>query len=199
MFSVSSKCVSRRTPAARNLNLRRFVMLGGILLALPICALAQQATIVGTVTDPSGAVVPKAAITVTSVGTGETRKSETNDAGQFVVPSLPIGQYNVRAKATGFGDSEKNGVVLNVDDRDRVDFVLKVGSQIESVTVEATAVAVQADTGEVSTVINGQQVAELGTNGRSILSLYALSAGAASLQTDLIIPVLLIAAAAVRA
>ena len=189
MFSVSSKCVNLPTPATRNFNLRHLVMLCVIAVGFSICSLAQQATIVGTVTDPSGAVVPKASITVTSVGTGETRKSETNDAGQYVVPSLPIGQYNVSAKAAGFGDSEKNGLVLNVDDRDRVDFVLKVGSQIESVTVEATAVAVQSDSGEVSTVINGNQVSELGTNGRSILSLYALSAGAASLQTDLIIPV----------
>src|SRR5882724_11015377 len=187
MFSVSSKCVNNPTPAS-TINFRNLVMLCAIMVGFSICSLAQQATIVGTVTDPSGAVVPKASITVTSVGTGESRSSETSDAGQYVVPSLPIGHYNVTVKAQGFGESSKNDIVLNVDDRDRIDFVLKVGSQIENVTVEANAIAVQADTGEVSTVITGQQVAELGTNGRSLLSLYALTSGASSLQGDLVLP-----------
>src|SRR5882724_4096857 len=187
MFSVSSKCVNNPTPAS-TINFRNLVMLCAIMVGFSICSLAQQATIVGTVTDPSGAVVPKASITVTSVGTGESRSSETSDAGQYVVPSLPIGHYNVTVKAQGFGESSKNDIVLNVDDRDRIDFVLKIGSQIESVTVEANAIAVQADTGEVSTVITGQQVAELGTNGRSLLSLYALTSGASSLQGDLVLP-----------
>jgi hypothetical protein len=157
-------------------------------LAISLQAFGQEATIVGTVTDPSGSVVPNVAITITSVDTGEARNSVTNDTGQYVVPGLPIGHYNVSAKATGFGPAARNGIVLNVNDRTRVDFVMKVGATQESVTVEANAVQVQADTGEVSNVITGEQVSELGVNGRSVYSLYALSPGASSIQGDLVIP-----------
>jgi Carboxypeptidase regulatory-like domain len=159
-----------------------------IFFGLSFHAFGQEATIVGTVTDASGSVVPNVTVTITNTGTGEARTSTTNDTGQYVAPGLIIGSYNVTAKASGFGAAEKNGVVLNVNDRARVDFVLKVGSISENVTVEANAVQVQSDSSEVSTVISGQQVAELGVNGRSVYSLYALTPGASSVQGDLVIP-----------
>jgi hypothetical protein len=159
------------------------------LLATTLYTFGQEATILGTVTDPSGSVVPNVAMTITHVETGETRHSVTNDTGQYVAPDLPIGHYNVSAKAAGFGPTARNGIALNVDDRVRVDFVLKMGAVQESVTVEANAVAVQSDSSEVSAVITGNQVAELGTNGRSVYSLYALAPGASSTQGDLVLPV----------
>jgi hypothetical protein len=157
-------------------------------LAISLHAFGQEATILGTVTDPSGSVVPNVAITVTGVDTGEARNSITNDTGQYVVPGLPIGRYNVSAKATGFGPAAKNGIVLNVNDRTRIDFVMKVGAIQESVSVEANAVQVQSDSSDVSQVITGKQVSELGVNGRSVYSLYALTPGASSVQGDLVIP-----------
>jgi hypothetical protein len=169
-------------------NKGRLTALFLLLLAASLYSFGQEATILGTVTDSSGAAVPNAAITITRVETGETRSSATNETGQFVAPGLPIGHYNVSVKAAGFGSSDRNNIVLNVDDRSRIDFVLKVGATSEHVEVEANAVAVQTDSGEVSTVINGQQVAELGTNGRSVYSLYALTPGASSIQGDLITP-----------
>ncbi len=157
-------------------------------LGLSLHAFGQEATIVGTVTDPSGSVVPNVAITVIHVETGEARSSITNSAGQYVAPDLPIGHYNVDAKLTGFSAAETNGIVLNVNDRIRVDFVLKVGTQTEHVTVEANAVQVQTDSGEVSSVITGQQIATLGVNGRSMYTLFALTPGASSIQGDFITP-----------
>jgi hypothetical protein len=167
---------------------RHFAILLTLLLAAAALSFAQEATIVGTVTDPSGAAVPNVEVTATSVDTGVTRTVTTNDTGQYVLPSLHIGHYTLNTKAAGFGPSERAGIVLNVDDRTRIDFTLQVGTKQEQVTVEANAVQVQTDTGEVSTVINGKQVAELGTNGRSVYSLYALTPGAASIQGDLILP-----------
>ncbi len=151
-----------------------------MVLGLP--AFGQEATIVGTVTDSSGLVVPNATIIVTHTNTGQARSLKTNDAGQYVAPDLNIGNYMVRAEATGFKAAEKKNIVLNVNDRTRIDFVMQVGSVSESVTVEANAVAVQADSGDVSSVITGQQVTELATNGRSLYNLYALSPGASSIQ-----------------
>src|SRR3984957_666997 len=162
----------------------RLAMLYAFLLGLSLHAFGQDAPIVGTVTDSSGAAVPNVAVTVTHVETAETRSTVTTDTGQYAVPSLPIGHYNVSVVAAGFGPSEKNGIVLNVNDRTRVDFALKVGTKQELVTVEANAVAVQSDSSEVSSVMTGQQVAELGTNGRSVYSLYALAPGASGIQAD---------------
>lgn len=157
-------------------------------LGLSFHAFGQEATILGTVTDPSGSVVPNVAITITHVETGEVRSTVTNSAGQYVAPDLTIGHYNVGAKAAGFSTAETNGIVLNVNDRTRVDVVLKVGTTQENVTVEANAVQVQADSGEVSSVITGQQVADLGVNGRSVYTLFALTPGASSIQGDFITP-----------
>ncbi|MGA3103367.1 MAG: TonB-dependent receptor [Terriglobales bacterium] len=167
---------------------RYFAAIFVFLLLGALYSFAQEATIVGTVADPSGAALPNVAITVTHVETAETRTSVTNSDGQYVVSALPIGHYNVSAKAPGFSSADRSNIVLNVNDRTRIDFDLKVGATTESITVEASAVAVQSDSSEVSTVINGNQVSELGTNGRSILSLYALTPGASSGQPDLIIP-----------
>jgi hypothetical protein len=151
-------------------------------------AFGQEATILGTVTDPSGSVVPNVTVTLTHTETAESRSTVTNTAGQYVAPDLPIGRYNVSAKAAGFSVAETNNIVLNVNDRTRVDFVLKVGAQSEHVTVEANAIQVQADSGEVSSVITGQQIADLGVNGRSVYTLFALTPGASSIQGDFITP-----------
>ncbi len=186
MNRLFSACADK---AFRALKHYRYQLVFCVLLSgLPIFAFGQEGTILGTVTDPSGSVVPNVAITITDVDTNTARTSATNDTGQYVVPGLPIGHYKVTAKASGFGTAERAGIVLNVNDRDRIDFVLKVGTAQESVTVEANAVQVQSDSGEVSTVISGQQVSELGVNGRSIFSLYDLTPGASSIQGDLITP-----------
>ena len=186
MSYLSSACAERIIRALK--QYRHLLVLSVMLIGLPIFAIAQEATIVGTVTDPSGSVVPNAAITITNTDTNEARSSVTNETGQFVVPGLPVGHYNLSAKATGFGAEAKAGIVLNVNDRTRVDFVLKVGSTQENVTVEANAVQVQSESNEVSTVISGEQVSELGVNGRSVYSLFSLTPGASSIQGDFITP-----------
>lgn len=167
---------------ARNLAiLCMFLFLGSL-------AFAQEATIVGTVTDPSGSVLPNVTVTVTSTDSGQVHTYTTNDAGQYVAADLSIGHYTVKAEASGFSSAVKEGVVLNVGDRDRLDFALKVGSVSESVTVESNPIAVQADTGEVSDVITGRQLSQLSTNGRSMYSLINLTPGASSGQGDFQIP-----------
>ena len=159
-----------------------------VLLFVASFAFAQEATIVGTITDPSGSVLPNVAVTITSSDTGQVHTFTTNDAGQYVAAGLPIGHYTVKAEASGFKSASKDGVVLNVGDRDRLDFALTVGAISEKVTVEANPIAVQSDSSEVSSVITGQQVTQLSTNGRSVYSLFALTPGASSLQGDFITP-----------
>jgi hypothetical protein len=185
MDSCSSQLADILVRAVKNLRLAMFCT---FFLAFSFHAFGQEATLVGTVSDSSGAALPNVAITITSVETGTVRSSTTNDVGQYVAPGLPIGHYSVSAKAPGFSIAETNGIVLNVNDRIRVDFTMKVGKIQEQVTVEANAVMVQTDTGEQSTVITGQQVTQLATNGRSVYSLFALAPGASSIQGDFVTP-----------
>ncbi len=169
-------------------DVRLTLLVAAFVFILSAQGFAQEATIVGTVTDPSGAAVANATITVTNLDTGLARTLTTSGDGQYVVPDLRIGRYTVRAAAAGFKTTEQQNITLQVNDRTRVDLKLTVGSAQEQVTVEAAAIAVQSDTGEVSDVITGQQLSQLSTNGRSMYSLISLTPGASSGQGDFQIP-----------
>ena len=103
-------------------------------------------------------------------------------------PVLNIGHYSVKAEVPGFKTFEQNDIVLQVGDRTRVDVQLQVGNIKESVTVEAEAIAVQSESGEVSDVITNKQMSQLATNGRSIYALTTLVPGASGNMSDLNIP-----------
>src|SRR5215831_17661631 len=165
------------------------VVLALLLVGVTFLASAQEGTIVGTVTDPSGAAIPNVTVTITHVDTGRTRTYTTNDTGQYVAASLPIGHYDLKAASTGFKVEATTGIVVNVSDRIRVDFQLKLGTASETVSVEANAVAVQADTGEQSSLVSGQQISQLATNGRAIYQYVTLTTGASNLMPDTQIPV----------
>jgi hypothetical protein len=171
-------------------NLVRFAVVAlslFFLFALATPAFAQEATIVGSVTDPSGAAVADAKVTLTNLETGVSKVFPTNESGQFVAVDIHIGRYDIKVEKSGFKTEERKGLVLQVGDRTRTDFQLSVGGSQETVTVEANTVAVQADTGEVSNVITGQQIANLSINGRGIYQLAALAPGASS-QIDVTAP-----------
>src|SRR6266568_649572 len=181
MHSLSLKCVGRSMVALTKTYHPRYLLILVVLLAgLPFRASAQDATVVGTVTDQSGSVMANVKITITNAETSLARTITTNDSGQYVAVDLRIGHYSVKAEASGFKVAEEKGLVLNVGDRRRVDFQMALGAASETVTVEANAVRVQADSGEVSNVITGQQLAQLAVNGRGIYQLAALAPGASS-------------------
>ena len=155
----------------------KFLVLIVVLLGLGVPAFTQEATIVGTVTDPTGATIPNASIAITNSVTGVVRQSSSNEVGQYVAPNLQIGKYTIRAQAAGFKPVEQTDVALQVGDRLRVDFSLQLGSATEQITVEAAPVAVQSDSSEVSHMISGQQVEQIATNGRNIYLLATLLPG----------------------
>jgi len=136
------------------------------------------------VTDPTGAAVPEAKVTVTNSDTGIVRATISNSSGSYAAHELPIGHYNVRVEALGFKAFEQKAITLNVNDTIRADAALQLGQTQESVTVEANAIQVQSDTNEVSQTITGAQVADLATNGRNVIQLAALVAGASSTLPD---------------
>jgi len=182
MKSLSSMFAGSFGSAVRRNGSHLALLLAALCVMFAVPALAQEATIVGTVTDPTGASVPNASITITNTDTGVARSQPTNSAGQYVAPDLIIGHYTVRVTATGFKATEQKNIELAVGDQKRLDFKLVVGSVQEQVTVEANAVTVQTDSSDVSHVIDGQQLTQLATNGRSLYELFALTPGAVSLQ-----------------
>jgi Carboxypeptidase regulatory-like domain len=184
MNRSKNQCVPGLSSYFKYFNLKYLAILFVLMAGLPFHAFGQDATILGTVTDPAGAIVPNVTITITSVETGRVRTYTSNESGQFVAPSLMIGHYNVKAEATGFKIEEVPGVSLSVGDRQRVDIQLRIGSTAESVSVESAAIAVQADTGEISQVVTGTQISQLATNGRSIYTFVTLTTGASSLMPD---------------
>lgn len=180
--------ISRRSiPFAFDSDLTRLVCLCILLLStgvLPASAQTTGGAILGTVTDPSGAVIANAAVTITNTDTTQTTHLTSNSVGEFLAPDLQIGHYNVHVQAPGFKAVDQNNVVLQVGDHLRLDFKLEVGNTQETVTVEANAIAVQSETGEVSNVITGQQVSQLATNGRSLYSLAGIAPGTSGNMPD---------------
>src|SRR5438874_520158 len=186
MFLLNSLCVRSIPPLAKWFGKRHVIALVAIILGISFQAFGQEATMVGTVTDPSGSVIAKAKITAKNAETGLVRTITTNEAGQYVLPDLHIGHYDVKVEATGFKAAEQKGIVLQVGDRARLDFQMQVGGASETVTVEAAPIRVQTDTGEVSNVITDLQVSQLAVNGRSIYQLAALAPGASSQITGFV-------------
>ena len=112
----------------------RIILLGS---SVPVLGQAVNATLLGTVTDSSGAPVGNAKMTITETNTGITHNSQTNDSGNYVLPDLPPGTYKVTAELAGFKRESRAGVDLIVNSTERVDFVLQPGSTSETITVEA--------------------------------------------------------------
>jgi hypothetical protein len=158
---------------------RSFLLLTIMLLGLTLACFAQETSIVGTVTDTSGAVIPGAKVTIENPAKGFTRHLVTNSAGAYVAASIPIGTYVVTAEAPGFQRLVRSGIVLQVGAIRRVDMQLAVGSVSQEVSVHATRLHVQTDTPELSWVITGRQIANLNLNGRDYLALTLLVPGAA--------------------
>src|SRR5712671_5299865 len=177
LISVSSRVA---TFAVNRFRLSYALLLCVLVLGASSQAFGQNATVVGTITDPSGAAVANATVTITHNETGKVYHLTSNTDGQYVAPDLPIGHYNVKVEASGFKAAEQRGVVLQVGDRTRLDYQMSMGGASETITVEANAVQVQTDSGELSNVITDQQLAQLAVNGRSIYQLAALTPGASS-------------------
>jgi hypothetical protein len=149
----------------------------GFLLTSALFAGGPTGTITGTVTDPSGAVVPKARITVLDEATNAVREAETNDDGDYTVALLVPGRYRVTAESKGFRTSIFSDVTVDVDQTVRVDFALEVGAATEEVRVKDTPPAIQTDTSTLGQVVNNRLVQQLPLNERNFLNFAMLVPG----------------------
>jgi outer membrane receptor protein involved in Fe transport len=164
----------------RGMNLGRTV---AVLLALATAfvqlpAQTSLGTVLGNVTDESGAAIPHVAVTITNEETSAVRSVTTSDAGSYVVPALPAGSYKIQAELKGFRVEIQTGIRLEVNQTLRLDLALKVGDVSQSVEVNGVAATLQTDSSTVSTTVDNAKVVELPLNGRSFTQLTVLVPGA---------------------
>jgi hypothetical protein len=155
-------------------------------LVLSVCLLASAlfgqaeiggATLNGTVTDPTGAAVPSAKVTIRNIETGLTRSTTTNEAGLYSFNRLPVGAYDVSIQAQGFKTARRAGVGLSVGAVLTFDVSLEVGTAQETVSVTAEAPIVESTRSQTSTTVTEQQVRDLPINGRNFLDFTVLTPG----------------------
>ena len=134
-------------------------------------------SIVGTLTDPSGAAIAAAPVTVTDQGTSQTRQTVTNEQGYFVVPSLAPSTYSVKAEVSGFATYVQQGIVLQADQSATVNIALTLSKSGQTITVDAEASQVSTSTSSLSEVVDTRRVVDLPLNGRNAASLALITAG----------------------
>ena len=148
---------------------------------------AQDATgkIAGNVTDPSGAFITGAKVTVTNTATGLEKQTSTDRAGYYQVLQLPVGRYQVAAEAPGFARTVVQGTnALEINQTLRMDIVLEVGSVKDTVTVEGGASAVETENATVGATVSSNAMYELPLNGRNALDLLATQPGVTPKNSD---------------
>src|ERR1017187_2500199 len=136
-----------------------------------------NADITGTVTDPSGAVISQARVTMTAEGTQVKRTATTNASGQFTIPSLPPATYRLAVESSGFKMYVQD-VTLLADQNGSLQIPMQLGASTETVTIEATATLVNTVTPVLSQVIERSRLVELPLNGRNAADLTKAVAGA---------------------
>jgi hypothetical protein len=158
-----------------------FALLSSLCLILSVPAWAQKDTgsIVGTVKDSTGAVVVNAAVQVTDVERGETFKTSTNEAGEYVASPLHVGRYKVTVEKAGFKKAVSQTVELNVQGRVAINVALQVGQISEEMVVTGAAPLLETETSELGQVVDQKRVSNLPLNGRNFAQLALLSPGTA--------------------
>jgi hypothetical protein len=153
-----------------------------LLVSVPAYAQKITGTLRGTVTDPTGAVIPGAKVTVKNEDTGLTRSANTTSAGIYSFAELPVGSYRVEVEHAGFKAEVRSRIALNVADTRAVDVQLSTGDVTEVVTVEVPAVAVKTVGADVSGLVTGQEVRALPLNGRNFMQLTLLQPGVSGID-----------------
>ncbi len=167
--------VPARSEAPASISPCHLAFLASLFAVIPL--LAQSAELSGLIRDPANLAVPGAKVVVQSAATAATRAVSSNQQGEYSIPALMPGPYNVTVEANGFKTIRQNDVVVEVDQRARLDFALTIGSNTETITVEGTASLLNTSDASVSTLIGHRFVENMPLNGRSFSSLIDLTPG----------------------
>jgi len=157
-------------------------------LVLPCLLLRGQSldtTILGTATDSSGAVIPGATVTVASPATGINKVAVTGTEGQYAIRYLAPGTYDVTIEAKGFAKQKRTGIVLALNQQDKIDFTLNVGGSEQTVQVEGGQPLLQSENAALGAVIDAERTQNLPLNGRKFNDLAVLTPGVSVYNPDL--------------
>jgi len=154
-----------------------------VLVSAPMLhAQTVQGQINGTVTDPSGKVVPGAQVALKSLDKNTAQSTTTSTSGVYFLPSVPPGRYSLSITATGFENYVIPEIQLNVNQTRTIDAQLTIGAVVQTVQVQASAVALNTTTANIGTVVQHQEIVELPLDGRNFTQLTLLTPGAAPVQ-----------------
>src|ERR1700761_1557324 len=145
------------------------------LLPLPLAAQTTYGSITGSVTDPSGASIEGAQVTLTNIGTSEKRTQTTGTDGLYLFPNLIPGRYRIDVEKTGFKRYSRPEVDVDVNQRAHVDASLQVGDVNQTVEVTAETPLIQTETSSLGTVVDTREANELPLNGRNIFNLTTIT------------------------
>ena len=152
-----------------------------VLLVPFLCA--QEAGLVGTVTDPSGAVVAGATVTVQNVETNVERRVTTDEGGRYSISPLAIGRYTLTAEAPGFRTVTVSDIYLTIGQKGVADVTMQIGEVTEKVNVVDTAPLLQAEQASTGQSVENKKIVDLPLNGRDFVQLVALTPGATTAGT----------------
>ncbi len=153
------------------------LMVGALLCVLPVAAQSFKGTVLGQVTDPSGAAVPNAEVRLVESDTGLRQSTRTGAEGRFTIPQLPPGRYSLTIEAPGFRRLTRPDFGLETDQTRRVDVGLEIGDASQTVTVTADLPVVNTDSASKGEVIVRRQLEDLPLNGRDFTDLALLVPG----------------------
>ena len=166
----------------RNYRSLLFLCLAGMFSATALFG-DVTGSVLGVVTDASGAVIQNVKVTATNLETNLAQKTVTDASGEYRILSLPAGKYKVEASFSGFQTFVATDVVLTVNSQRRVDITLQVGTTTQETTVSATAVQVETTNTQLGDVVDEKKIKELPLNGRSFIDLLGLQPGVAPAGT----------------
>jgi len=146
-------------------------------VGISVAQVGDNQQILGTVTDPSGAAVPQAEVTVTNEATGISRSVKSNEDGNYVVLNVPVGVYTISTTISGFKKSVITGVHVDIGGKPSVPVVLEIGQATESIEVLANQVLIQTTTAEIGGVVSSTEATQIQLNGRNYVQLLTLQPG----------------------
>jgi outer membrane receptor protein involved in Fe transport len=161
-----------------------FITLLSLFCSVYSQAQVAGATLSGSVTDPSGASIPNATVSIKNVATGEAREVSSNSDGFYSAPNLLPGDYEVTTSSTGFSKAEQKGIVLTVGAQQTLNITLKPGAVTETVQVTSAPPDVQTSSSAISSTVDSKTVRELPLNGRDWTSLATLEPGVVSIPNQ---------------
>jgi hypothetical protein len=148
-------------------------------LAFATYAQTFTASVLGTITDPSGSAVPSATVTATNAATNVQAKTVTDQTGRYLLPTLQPGSYRIEAGAPGFKKYVHSNIELNVVQQIQIDISMLVGEITESVSVDSTVSAIETTSSSLGKVVSNRAILNLPLNSRNIYSLIFLTPGVA--------------------